>query len=323
MLNFVTNNETMRGANLPPFLTENPNMRGIKVMAKFSIKENGCQSQSVAPMIMDCREPKRKKRSGIYKITCKPTGKKYVGSAVWVAKRKRHHREALLSGTHHNCYLQRAWNKYGPDAFEFVILEYCEKENLTNREQHYIDFFKAFDRKYGFNLQPKAYSNLGMVMPSEAKKKLSDLKKGGNCTLSSTQIEELRERMKGNTFRLGKPHTEATKKRLRIARQGRTPSLGMTHSKESRLKMSKALKGRSLSDKNKAGISRALKGRKLSHEHNWNAHIAQSKIKPEQFDIIRSRYAKGDVLMRELAAEYGCCTQTISNVVNGKRMRRP
>ena len=274
----------------------------------------------IEPIVSQERDPKRRRRSGIYKILCKPTGKVYVGSAVWLAKRKRHHREGLLAGTHHNRYLQKAWNKYGSDAFVFSILEYCEKKNLTEKEQCHIDLLKAADHKYGFNLQPKAYSNLGMVMPIKAREKLSELKKEGKGTLSLLQIEELKERMKGNTFRLGLKHTPEAREKMKKARKGRMPALGMHHSEESRRKMSESRRGKPLSEKNRIGISRALKGKKKSKEHNFNCHVAQSKIKPDQFEKIKAEYVLGVVSMRAIAERYGCCTQTICNVINGKRM---
>ena len=59
--------------------------------------------------------------SGIYTIICKTTGKYYIGSAVWIRKRWRNHREDLRKGKHHNLYLQRAWNKYGEDNFDFIV----------------------------------------------------------------------------------------------------------------------------------------------------------------------------------------------------------
>lgn len=274
---------------------------------------------TIEPMISKEREPKRSRQSGIYQIICKPTGKVYVGSAVWLAKRKRHHREALLAGRHHSQYLQKAWNKYGPDAFEFLVLEYCEKENLTEREQFYIDLFKSADPLNGFNLQPKAHSNLGMTMSPEAREKLSAGKKGTPCQLSPMQIEELRERMKGNVFSVGRKHSEEAKAKMKIARQGRTPSLGMRHSDSVRMATSERFKGITLSEEHKLKISLAHRGKKQTFEHRRNLALVQSKIKPDQAEQIRVEYIPGVLRMRDLASRYGCCAQTICNIINGKR----
>jgi len=45
MLNYAINYETMKGVNLPPFLTNNPNIRGIKAMAKSIIATNHHKKQ--------------------------------------------------------------------------------------------------------------------------------------------------------------------------------------------------------------------------------------------------------------------------------------
>ena len=63
-------------------------------------------------------------------------------------------RRALIAGTHGNSYLQRAWIKYGPDAFAFEIIEIVEPGWLIEREVFHAERLQAFDRKRGFNLNP-------------------------------------------------------------------------------------------------------------------------------------------------------------------------
>lgn len=58
---------------------------------------------------------------GIYTITNLQTGVVYVGQARNIRKRWEVHRSTLRSGSHRNCYLQRAWNKYGEGAFAFKV----------------------------------------------------------------------------------------------------------------------------------------------------------------------------------------------------------
>jgi group I intron endonuclease len=60
---------------------------------------------------------------GIYTITCRPTGRVYVGQARRIQERWRNHQLALGKGEHGNPYLQRAWNKYGADAFDWAVAE--------------------------------------------------------------------------------------------------------------------------------------------------------------------------------------------------------
>jgi group I intron endonuclease len=72
--------------------------------------------------------PSPELRSGIYSITCLQTGKVYVGQAMDIESRWNAHYQTLIAGTHENNYLQRAWIKYGPDAFAFEIIEIVEPQ---------------------------------------------------------------------------------------------------------------------------------------------------------------------------------------------------
>lgn len=79
--------------------------------------------------------------SGIYAIVNSLDNKKYIGSTGTLRKRFRQHYAALVKGTHANCHLQRAVNKYGIDKFYFLVLEGCENitDTLLLLEQKYID----------------------------------------------------------------------------------------------------------------------------------------------------------------------------------------
>lgn len=52
--------------------------------------------------------------------------------------RKSQHRRELIDKKHYNTYLQRAFCKYGKNAFVFEILEYCDEEMLNERERYWI-----------------------------------------------------------------------------------------------------------------------------------------------------------------------------------------
>lgn len=112
-------------------------------------------------------------QSGIYLIKCLANGKIYVGSAVNLKKRSWEHFYRLKKNEHHNEYLQRAYNKYGHDAFQFIQIEICDKDKLIEKEQFYIDWFKATDENIGYNLCKISRSNLGRKFTEEHKQKLS------------------------------------------------------------------------------------------------------------------------------------------------------
>lgn len=67
--------------------------------------------------------------SGVYVITNKTNGRRYVGQTRAIEARWKQHRKALALGRHHNKNLQRDWRTHGPDAFEFSILERVEGED--------------------------------------------------------------------------------------------------------------------------------------------------------------------------------------------------
>lgn len=80
------------------------------------------------------------KQTGVYEIKNKINNKRYIGSTIMsFTKRLEHHRCLLRNGTHKNTHLQRAWNKYGEDNFEFNILEVVDKCCTLEIEQDYLD----------------------------------------------------------------------------------------------------------------------------------------------------------------------------------------
>lgn len=90
--------------------------------------------------------------SGIYKITCVPTQKIYIGQSQNICKRWYQHTYTLNTNQHRNSYLQRAWNKYGQDNFKFEVIDECDISALDDKEKYYIQKFNSMDKDHGFNL---------------------------------------------------------------------------------------------------------------------------------------------------------------------------
>lgn len=93
---------------------------------------------------------------GVYRITCLPSQKVYIGSTNDLARRWTEHRKMLRGGRHPNIHLQSAWNKYGESQFIYEVLELILASFVTEREQYWIDRLHAADRRYGFNNAPVA-----------------------------------------------------------------------------------------------------------------------------------------------------------------------
>lgn len=103
-------------------------------------------------------------KSGVYIITNLINKKIYVGSSINIKLRWANHKSDLRRGTHRNKHLQRAWNKYGEENFNFKILEECDIEGLTreeaiskvqNLEQKYLDSLNPYNIN-GYNEEKKA-----------------------------------------------------------------------------------------------------------------------------------------------------------------------
>lgn len=115
-------------------------------------------------------------KSGIYLIKNLINGKVYIGSSKHITRRITTHKNHLLKNKHHSIKLQRAYNKYGIQNFEYSIIQYCKPiDNIIN-EQYWLDYLDSY--KNGYNCLHKAGSNLGFKMKDETKLKLSIANKG-------------------------------------------------------------------------------------------------------------------------------------------------
>lgn len=75
---------------------------------------------------------------GVYQILNIVTQDFYIGSSVFVERRWGKHLSALRRGNHHSRYLQRAWGKYGEEAFQFRLVEEYDPQDLPWQEQWWI-----------------------------------------------------------------------------------------------------------------------------------------------------------------------------------------
>ena len=228
---------------------------------------------------------------GVYSITCHANGRIYIGSAINLARRYGEHLRMLKRGGHENAHLQRAWNKYGEDAFSWDILLCCDEVDLLPYEQKEIDTHsEQLGWRNLFNMNPCASSRLGSY-PSEAsrakmsahntrpfkgrrhtdatKEKLSALAKErlatpeGHAAICGREVSPETRRKIGDANR-GRRHTDETKRKISVAGKGRVVS------EETRKKLGEASKGRRLgiphTEDTKRRISEALKGRQFSEE---------------------------------------------------------
>ena len=123
-------------------------------------------------------EKNQEKKSGVYVITNTINNKVYIGSTIsGFKKRIKEHLYELIKNRHHSDHLQKAYNKYGGDSFEFSVLEICDKEIIIVREQFYLDKYKSYQRKNGYNILEKAYNSQGYKHTEETLKLIGEISK--------------------------------------------------------------------------------------------------------------------------------------------------
>lgn len=229
-------------------------------------------------------------RPGIYCFVNATNGNTYVGSAKNLRIRLKGH----YLGTRSNLILQKAISKYGISQFYFVVLEYCEIEDLIKREQYYIDQLNPI-----YNILKVAGSSLGY-----------------------RHTEEYKELFSGEKHPFfGKTHTESTKNQIRES------MLGSTRSEEVKKKISDSLKSKDLSgtnnpffgkthtDETLKKMSEANSGTKY---YNWNkpAHNVKSvSLYDLEDNLIKNFKSKS-----ELADYLGITRRTVSNYLKSGKV---
>ena len=119
-------------------------------------------------------------QSGIYQILNTVNGKRYIGSAINLGKRRSNHFSDLKRSAHTNSHLQHAYNKYGGRAFVFEELIYVPPSWLTIIEQLFMDW-----RKPEYNKTKIAENCLGVKHSIETRNKISEANRKRGCSLET------------------------------------------------------------------------------------------------------------------------------------------
>lgn len=235
------------------------------------------------------------KQSGIYRITSTKDGQttSYIGSTTRsFQERWWEHKSNLNLGRHPNPHLQHAWNKYGEEAFRFIIVETISNPNLIIiREQFWLDMWHEYRKVY--NTEPSSM----------------------NPFLGRHHTEETKERLS----------YKATK---RLANPENHPFYGEEFSKEHICNLRFSHLGHKLTEEQKQKISIALSGRKkppFSEEHCRN--ISKANIGNENaathYPALVHRDT-GEIVpagrnMARLCRKKGLTRASMSRVINRKQ----
>ncbi len=112
--------------------------------------------------------------SGIYKIT-NPKGKIYIGESKNIKKRFQLYKGYFCQK---QSKLYNSLRKYGYINHKFEIIEYCDINNLPERERYWQDFYDVLNRKKGLNCMLTPTFDKKQQLSEETKLKISKANKG-------------------------------------------------------------------------------------------------------------------------------------------------
>ncbi len=288
--------------------------------------------------------------SGIYCILNKENNKRYIGQTTDLSRRERQHFSRLKKGVHKNKHLQRAYKKYGKEAFSFFVVMLCKKKHLTKWEQFFVDLYpkkdlyniaiecvtgtlgttlsddvrlkmskahmghthsEATKRKIAKSKIGKKNPNYGKVTPQSVRDKISKANSGVNAYwYGKTHSDETKQKI--SKSRTGKMHTEEAKQKMSMSRRGeKNHNYGKHLNEETKQKISDALSGRKYSKERKATISLAVRG-----EGNPN-----SKLTKEQVIQILNLYYIHDLSRAKILDRYNVSKATINGIIVGRHWK--
>jgi hypothetical protein len=137
-------------------------------MLRGAVTGNCIPGPEVLRKVMDkktlIREYKESRRPmGVFQIRNSVNGKILVGVSVNLPAILNRHRSELCMGGHKNRELQKDWAEFGPEAFEFEVLDtltpserpdYDPSDDLRALEELWFDKLLPFEER-GYNVKPK------------------------------------------------------------------------------------------------------------------------------------------------------------------------
>jgi len=218
----------------------------------------------------------KKAISGVYKIRNIINNECYFGSATNIHVRWKKHLNLLKNGVHHSIRLQNAWNKHGKENFVFEIVLQCDVSSYRLRKKAEEPFLvkgeynicKFVDRLP--EMKGESHWSFGLPRPSDTREKISI---------------NAKERFKNKENH---------------------PMYNKKHSIASKMKMSKAAKGRTYSNELRELWSAQRTGEK--HHMYGKQHSAETKKK-------MSESHKGKILSEETKKKMSEAHRRVKSIV--------
>jgi group I intron endonuclease len=178
------------------------------------------------------------KNSGIYCFENIINNKKYIGKTINLNCRINGHIRDLDKNKDLSVALQNAYNKYGKENFIIYIIEECDINFLNEKEIFWIKELHSHISENGYNISWGGSSGMsGLKHSDETKRKLSE------------RVRSAEEKEKIAEWHRGRPIPDATKIKLSIFykeyfKTHDAPMKGKISSEETKLKQSKAKRGK-------------------------------------------------------------------------------
>jgi group I intron endonuclease len=212
--------------------------------------------------------------SGIYCLTHRDTGRRYVGSSVNIRNRMRSHLYCARSDA--RICVSRAIRKLGARSFDAHVVCFAERSEIPIIETHLIAAWHTAG-PLGFNTFTTATANYGHAVYDATRRRLSAANKGKmpSHQCKAAKMEQLK------TWRPSPQHLAALiagakkKKPQGFSMKLRMANIGKKHSEESKEKMRSAKLGKKQSPEHIENARLTRIGKK--HTAEWNAKISTSQ----------------------------------------------
>lgn len=219
---------------------------------------------------------------GIYAIKNKINGKMYIGMTTDFKDRIEKHLWALRNNKHHSIKLQRAFNKYGEDNFDYYVLEEMKESTsnqLAEKERDYIKKYDTYNNGYNCSLGGEGHE--GYTPNPEVIRKLIIRNKTTKPMLGKHLSQKSKDKIskankgKGNGF-YGKKHSEENKKKI----SEHSKKLWQEHYEEYKERL--------------VNLNKSERRRKEVSEQMRGNHNQKSKVTEKDVIEIRKRYDNGE-----------------------------
>jgi len=203
---------------------------------------------------------------GIYKIINITNNRVYIGSTSRFGQRFNEHNK-FFRDNKNSPFLQNDYNKCGPDAFKFEILEIVNgtKQERLEREQYYLNQF--FDNQINcYNINAITSSRCGSKnnWTEEDRRKCSEERK------ARWKNPEYRAKMK----KIAKEKYEQNKEKIdKILQKARDNKKGTKLSDKTKKKLSESQKGRTSYNKGKHLSEKTKQKLSISHQKTYNINL--------------------------------------------------